>query len=110
MILTGTSWVGQILVNSGADRLAQPIAGQHGSASASAIPAENVPKLGAPALAAFGLVLHYDQDMQRLILEARDPASGFVIFQIPQKSVAEQLATVRASGERVRGRGVDKAV
>jgi hypothetical protein len=48
--------------------------------------------------------------MQRLILEARDSASGFVIFQIPQKYVTEQLATLPTSGPRVRGTSVDRAV
>jgi hypothetical protein len=109
LMVTGTLAVGQIVTNRGADRPPQPIEGQHGSASASATPAKNAPKLEAAA-PAFGLVLHYDQHMQRLILEARNPASGFVIFQIPQKYVTEQSATLPAGGERVRGTGVDTAV
>jgi hypothetical protein len=110
LTVTGTSAVGQIVTNSGADLLAQPVEGQHGSASVSATPTKNAPKFEAAAPAAFGLVLHYDQDMQRLILEARDSASGFVIFQIPQKYVTEQFATLPANGARVRGTSVDRAV
>ena len=110
LTVPGTSAVGHLVANSGADRLAQPIEGHHGSASVSAMPAENAPKVEAPALAAFGLVLHYDQDMRRLILEARDPASGLVIFQIPQKYVTEQFARLPVTIARVRGTGVDRAV
>ena len=109
MSVTGTSAVGQIVANS-ADRAAHPVQGQRGPASAAAAPAENAPKLEAPAPPAFGLVLHYDRDMQRLILEARDPVSGFVILQVPQKYMMEQFATLGASVERMRGKGVDSAV
>jgi hypothetical protein len=108
--VTGTSAVGQIVANSGADGLPHPIQRQRGPASAAAAPAENVPKLEALAPPAFGLVLYYDPDMQRLILEARDPLSGFVILQVPQKYVMEQFATLGASAERMRGKGVDSAV
>ena len=110
LTVTGTLAVGQIVTNSGADRLAQPIEVQHGSAGVSAMPAENAPKVQAPAPAAFGLVLHYDQDMRRLILEARDPASGLVIFQIPQKYVTEQFARLPVNTGGARGTGVDRVV
>ena len=110
MSVNGISAVGQVVANSAADRAAHPIQGQRGPASAAAAPAENAPKLEAPAPPAFGLVLHYDPDMQRLILEARDPLSGFVILQVPQRYVMEQFATLGASVERMRGKGVDSAV
>jgi hypothetical protein len=58
----------------------------------------------------FGLGVHYDGDIQRLIVEARDPVSAGVIFQVPQKYVTEQFARLPASIERVRGTGVDRAV
>ena len=109
LTVTGTSAVGQLVANSGADRLAQPIEGQHGSARIP-IPTENAPKAEAPAPAAFGLVLHYDQDIRRLILEARDPASGLVVFQIPQKYVPEQFARLPVNTGSARGTGVDRVV
>ena len=34
-----------------------------------------------------------DADTQRLILEARDPSSGIVIYQIPPKSAIRQLSS-----------------
>ena len=45
-----------------------------------------------PAPAVFGLTMHFDSDMQRMILEARDPASGYVIFQMPAKYVLKQFS------------------
>ena len=110
MSVNGISAVGQVVANSAADRAAHPIQGQRGPASAAAAPAENAPKLEALTPPAFGLALYYDPDMQRLILEARDPLSGFVILQVPQKYVMEQFATLGASVERMRGKGVDSAV
>ena len=105
--VTEASSVGQIVANSGAVRVAEHNQAQDRSASAAATLGENAPKLEAPA---FGLVVHYDGDMQRLIVEARDPVSGVVIFQVPQKYVTEQFARLPASIERVRGTGVDRAV
>jgi hypothetical protein len=97
LAITETSAVAQTVANSGADRLAHAIQGQHGPSSAAATPVENAPKLETPAPSAFGLVLHYDYDMQRLILEARDPVSGFVVLQIPHKYAVEQFSTLRAN-------------
>ena len=110
MSVNGISAVGQVVANSAADRAAHPIQGQRGPASGAAVPAETAPKLEVSAPPAFGLVLYYDPDMQRLILEARDRLSGFVILQVPQKYVMEQFATLGASVERMRGKGVDSAV
>jgi hypothetical protein len=105
--VTGAPSVGLIVTNSGADRVAQHNQAQDRPTSAAATLGEIAPKLEAPA---FGLVVHYDGDMQRLIVEARDPVSGVVIFQVPRKYVTEQFATLPASVERVRGTGVDRAV
>ncbi len=58
---------------------------------------------------AIGFALHYDQDLRRMILEARDPISGFVIYQIPPKYAAKQFATA-GSAEPHRGAQVDSAV
>lgn len=60
-----------------------------------------------PAPATFGLTLLFDNDTQRLILEARDPISGYVIYQVPAKYVIKQLS---ASAEPAvpRGRNVNR--
>jgi hypothetical protein len=63
-----------------------------------------------PAPPAFRLVLHYDRDIHRLILEAQSPVSGFVVFQIPQKNAAEQFVKLRASAEEARGASVNYSV
>jgi hypothetical protein len=103
LTVTATSSVGQIVANSGADHLGKTSEGQHGPTSAA-------PTLETPAPPAFGLVLHYDRDMHHLILEARDPVSGFVLFEIPQKSAAEQFVKLHASTEEARGASVNCAV
>ena len=46
-----------------------------------------------------------------MILEARDPVTGFVIFQMPTKYVTKQFsAGAGALVERARGGKVDSAV
>ena len=57
-----------------------------------------------------GFKLRYDQDTQRLILEARDPVSGFVIYQIPPQYVIKQFSANIGSVEPARGAQVDSAV
>jgi hypothetical protein len=56
-----------------------------------------------PVPAPIGFTLHYDTQTQQLILEARDPATGFVIYQIPPQSAAEQFAAADAGAPAVRG-------
>ena len=59
----------------------------------------------------FGFTLHYDDDLHRLILESRDPITGFVIYQMPPKYVVKQFtATVAPSIGENRGTSVDQAV
>jgi hypothetical protein len=58
-----------------------------------------------------GFTLHFDGDSQRLILEAREPASGYLIVQIPPKYVVKQFsATVRSNIVAKRGQGLDHAI
>jgi hypothetical protein len=65
----------------------------------------------APTPSPIGFTLHFDGDSQRLILEAREPASGYVIVQIPPKYVVKQFsAAVRSNLEPSRGKGVNDAV
>ena len=60
---------------------------------------------------AFGFALRYDHGMQRMILEARDPVTGFVIFQMPSKYVTKQFSSgASPAGESARGAKVDSAV
>jgi hypothetical protein len=65
----------------------------------------------APAPSPIGFTVHFDGDSQRLILEAREPVSGYVIVQIPPKYVVKQFsATVRSNLEPSRGKGLNDAV
>jgi hypothetical protein len=58
-----------------------------------------------------GFTLHFDGDSQRLILEAREPASGYLIVQIPPKYVVKQFsATLRSHVEPRRGQGLNDAI
>ena len=71
----------------------------------------SAPKSPEPAPTAFGFALRYDRGMQRMLLEARDPLTGFVIFQMPAKYVIKQFADSAAPArDRVRGATVDSAV
>ena len=80
------------------------------SAPAAPVP-EAAPRVAETAPSSFGFALHYDQGMQRMILEARDPVTGFVIFQMPTKYVTKQFsAGAGALVERARGGKVDSAV
>ncbi len=68
-------------------------------------------KVAQPKPAAFALTQHYDQDTRHLILEARDPVSGFVIYQMPPKYVIKQFsASISTSVAPARGARVDNAV
>ena len=110
LTVTATSSVGQIVANPGADHRAKTSQGQDGRTSAAPTPPGNESRLETPAAPAFGLVLHYDRDIHRLILEARNPVSGFVVFQIPQKNAAEQLVKLHRSSGEARGASVDHSV
>ena len=68
---------------------------------------------GAPAAAAasaVGFTLTFDPDTQRMILEARDAATGFVIDQMPPRYVVKQFSAqsgVKATPSR--GTRIDNA-
>lgn len=54
--------------------------------------------------------LHFDADMQRFILEARDPVTGLVIFQMPPKSAFRELeASAAARAPAQRGGSLNKS-
>jgi hypothetical protein len=63
----------------------------------------------APVLAPFGLTQHFDNDTHRLILEARDSISGYVIYQMPAKYVIKQL-TASSSLVAPRGASVNRSL
>ena len=65
----------------------------------------------ARVIAPIGFTLRFDGDSQRLILEAREPVSGYLIVQIPPTYVVKQFsATVRANLEPSRCKGLNDAV
>lgn len=59
----------------------------------------------------FTFSVHYDLGTHRLILEARDPVTGFVIYQQPRKYILKQFsASVNAVIPPTRGGRLDNAV
>ena len=62
-------------------------------AAAAAAPAPTPDSGAKPAAGPPGFALHFDSDTQRMILEARDPVTGYVIYQMPAKYVIKQLST-----------------
>ena len=75
-------------------------------------PVADVPKASAsPTPSPMGFALHYDLDTQRMILEVREPATGYVIYQMPPKYVIKQFSTSgSAVASPARGARVDSAV
>jgi len=55
---------------------------------------------------AFPLSLQFDPETHRLMIESRDPVSGFVVFQVPPKTAIRAIAG--ASGAAARGERVDR--
>lgn len=76
--------------------------------AAPAATAETAPP--APAPAAIGFSLSYDAATQRLILEAREPGSGFVISQIPPSYAVRLLSASFGGVAPARGAKVNSAV
>jgi len=114
--VTETSAATQALGGGPPERLQQAVARHSGRADTASEPvapaSTDVAKVEPiPAPSPIGFKLHFDGDSQRLILEAREPASGFVIVQIPPKYVVKQFSTtVRANLEPSRGKGLNDAV
>lgn len=59
----------------------------------------------APAL---GFQLQIDPETQRLILEAREPVTGFVVFQSPPKTAFGSVVGSNSSTQR--GKSVDRDI
>jgi hypothetical protein len=76
-----------------------------------AAPAPDVPKPQAsPTSSPLGFSLHYDADMQRLILEVREPVTGYVIYQMPPKYVIKQFSATSNTTAPPRGTRINSAV
>ena len=90
---------------------AAPISGTaqtSGNADPAGASAASTPKAPPPA-SPVGFTLHFDPDTQRFVLEARDPNSGVVLYQIPPQYAVKQLSA-SASATPPRGGTVDSAV
>ena len=97
MAITETSPIGPAPPAIGTDRQAP---------SSATLPTQKTPGEGASPVAApdtvrtppaaasspYNFVLRFDPDTQRMILEARDSVTGFVIFQMPPKYVIKQFS------------------
>jgi hypothetical protein len=114
--VTETSAAAQALAATGPERPQHPVqrpstASSPANGAVTPATTEAARAEATPAPSPIGFTLHYDNDLQRLILEARDPVSGYVIVQIPPKYVVKQFsATVRATLDATRGTGVNAAV
>ena len=72
------------------------------------IPAASAQTANAQASSFFSL--QFDPDTQHLILEARDPVTGAILFQVPSRYVIEQLQSQSSSAPaRSRGASVDRS-
>jgi hypothetical protein len=73
--------------------------------------APEVPKPQASSTSSpIGFALHYDAETQRLILEVREPVTGYVICQMPPKYVIKQFSTSASAAAPLRGVQVNSAV
>lgn len=64
-----------------------------------------------PVSPPFSLTYHFDEQTQRMILEARDPDSGFVVYQMPPKYIIKQFdASASGTVPSTRGGKLDNAV
>lgn len=90
---------------SAAPALASSVSSAAGNAGASK------PQSVAGDSSVFRLSVHYDASAHRVILEARDPLSGVVVYQQPPQSAFKQLlASVSPLALSGRGGLVDAAV
>jgi hypothetical protein len=73
-------------------------------------PADATPPAASDAAAAahapteFPFSLQFDPDTHRLMIESRDPFTGFIVFQVPPKTAIraiEASSAAAARGERV---------
>ena len=116
MDLTPTSSTSPIVPTPGAERQTPvaPAPTSDETAAAIAPVAVVVPAavqaLSPAASATIGFSLRFDPDTERMILEARDDVTGFVIDQIPSKYVLRQFsARVRGAVLPARGTRIDDA-
>jgi hypothetical protein len=72
-------------------------------------PAQDEPVPSAPSSTAIGFSLSYDPTTGRMFLEAREPVSGFIIYQMPPKYVIKQFNATLNAIEPARGAQVDGA-
>jgi hypothetical protein len=68
-----------------------------------------VPTPSVSPSSAIGFSTSYDPSTGRIILEAREPRSGFIIYQMPPKYVIKQFAASVGAIEPARGGRVDGA-
>jgi hypothetical protein len=71
--------------------------------------APEVPTPPPPTPTAIGFSLDFDPSTGRMFLEAREPVSGFIIYQMPPKYVIKQFTATVGSIEPARGAQVNSA-
>jgi hypothetical protein len=86
-----------------------PDQGAGRAAPAAAAPPAASPPPAVPVPQPIGLTLSYDDATHRLVLEAREPGSGFVIARIPPSYVVKQFSASVGGIAPARGATVDSA-
>jgi hypothetical protein len=118
MALTQTSSISSIspvVPAAGAERqtpiVTAPTSDQTVAASAPVAVAPTAVQALSPAVsAAIGFSLRFDPETERMILEARDAITGFIIQRIPSKYVVKQFsARVSSTVVPARGTRIDNA-
>jgi hypothetical protein len=111
MALAQTSSISPVVPAPGTERQTVAPAEPTARPSAPVAAAQSAPQPpSAPVSGAIGFTLTFDPETQRMILEARDAATGFVIDQMPPKYVVKQFsAQVSARVAPSRGTRIDNA-
>jgi len=87
----------------------EPSTPPSGEASHAPAQAPDVPAASASPASGIGFSTSYDPSTGRIILEAREPRSGFIIYQMPPKYVIKQFAASIGAIEPARGGRIDGA-
>jgi hypothetical protein len=109
MDMTPTSSISPIVPTTVAERQAPvapaPTSDETAAAIAPVAVAPTAVQAVSPAASAtIGFSLRFDPDTERMILEARDAVTGFIIDQLPLKYAVKQFSA-RVSGSAISARG-----
>jgi hypothetical protein len=85
-----------------------PAAPRTNAASAPPVGGQEKPAAQPNPAPALGFQLQIDPETQRIILEAREPITGFIVFQSPPKTAFGSVVSSNSSTQR--GKSVDRDI